>query len=703
MFEPGEKTTTASRRRWIRFGSFFLPVCIMAIAFICRGIAPFGDKCLIGMDAYAQYFPMLYQRLTDPGTWSFHGALGFNQFAQGAYYTNSPLWILLYLFPKLAWPAAVDLIVLLRIGLSGLFFACFLYRKKVNDWLIPAFSSAYAVSGYVLAFANQFMWMDAVALLPLVALGVDMLCVEGRRLPYVLSLALTLYSNFYVGYMVCIFCVLYFAVWHASHDMAGKARLMTVLNFALCSLLSGGLVAFCLIPTAKALAATIASTLSFNGKFEWYHSLGETLKMLLPFQKISLEYGAPNLYFGLIATLLLLVFPFMCKKKVVKFVVFPLCVVFILASCNLNLLDFLWHGFHYPNQLPGRETFIFIFAGVAAAAYAASRLMEKNKLLPLMLACCLTVEIGANAAYTLVKYTWTAQVSSVRAHEEELDELRGSMDSEPFYRTELIPLYYHNFGQRYSFNGISYYSSTMSAAAFRFFRRIGGSVYAANVSTHYVPTRIQNAIFGVRYLIAYSSEDIKNLNKPLNVREVGRSGNAILYENTDCLPIAFVADRAVLDVDMGEEGDYVHLYCPTLLERTIWFSLLGRQTEEGAVVPAWEDTFSDDVKGLQAGGLQITSFRNDRIEGIVRCEEDGILFTSIPDDGGWHIRIDGEEVPVKQLLGYLCGAEISAGEHHVEMYYRTPGLRAGIAISVLSAAMLVFLCFMRRKKGMHAF
>ncbi|MCK9350692.1 MAG: YfhO family protein, partial [Clostridiales bacterium] len=30
-------------------------------------------------------------------------------------------------------------------------------------------------------------------------------------------------------------------------------------------------------------------------------------------------------------------------------------------SFNLNILDYLWHGFHFPNQLPARQSFLFIF------------------------------------------------------------------------------------------------------------------------------------------------------------------------------------------------------------------------------------------------------------------------------------------------------------------------------------------------------
>ncbi|MFQ9701931.1 MAG: YfhO family protein [Enterocloster clostridioformis] len=38
------------------------------------------------------------------------------------------------------------------------------------------------------------------------------------------------------------------------------------------------------------------------------------------------------------------------------------CTMLILfyASFSVNVLNFIWHGFHYPNSLPCRQSFIYI-------------------------------------------------------------------------------------------------------------------------------------------------------------------------------------------------------------------------------------------------------------------------------------------------------------------------------------------------------
>ena len=94
------------------------------------------------------------------------GRTCFNQLAQSAYYTNSPLWLILYLVPRNVLISTIDMIVGLRFALAGLTFCLWLRQNhKKPPITMVAFSTAYSLSAYTLAFINQFMWMDLVVLL----------------------------------------------------------------------------------------------------------------------------------------------------------------------------------------------------------------------------------------------------------------------------------------------------------------------------------------------------------------------------------------------------------------------------------------------------------------------------------------------------------------------------------------------------------
>ena len=76
--------------------------------------------------------------------------------------------------------------------------------------------------------------------------------------------------------------------------------------------------------------------------------------------EIGLDHW-PNIYCGVAVFLFFLMY-LACKKIAVKekAVYCGLLLIFF-ASFSINALNFIWHGFHYPNSLPCRQSFIYIF------------------------------------------------------------------------------------------------------------------------------------------------------------------------------------------------------------------------------------------------------------------------------------------------------------------------------------------------------
>ena len=72
--------------------------------------------------------------------------------------------------------------------------------------------------------------------------------------------------------------------------------------------------------------------------------------------------------------------------------------------------------------------------------------------------------------------------------------------------------------------------------------------------------------------------------------------------------------------------------------------------------------------------------------------------TSIPQDGGWEVLVDGKKVQTSAICGVLLGFEVPEGEHEVVFRYHVPGLAAGAAVAVLAWAVLVFLVMQDKRK-----
>lgn len=118
-------------------------------------------------------------------------------------------------------------------------------------------------------------------ILPLVVLGFERMMRTGKFLTYVLSLAYALYANYYIGFMICLFMVLYYAVYFLAASAGKPGRQANpFLRFVVGSALGGGLAMFLLIPVAMALGQTSAAggTLpDIKANFDIFNLLGRHL------------------------------------------------------------------------------------------------------------------------------------------------------------------------------------------------------------------------------------------------------------------------------------------------------------------------------------------------------------------------------------------------------------------------------------------
>lgn len=195
--------------------SFLIPMSLLLIYFFINNIRP--DNLLIS-DMRNQYIALFnYERDVLLGNesilYSFNNGLGGSMIATISYYLSSPLNILVVLFKKENLALFVLVILLLKVGLCGLNMNIFLkYKFKISNCMILIFSICYALMNYIINYYFNIMWLDSIYLLPLVIMGIDKLMKENKKGLYCISLFMTIISNFYTGYMVCIFSTLYFFI-----------------------------------------------------------------------------------------------------------------------------------------------------------------------------------------------------------------------------------------------------------------------------------------------------------------------------------------------------------------------------------------------------------------------------------------------------------------------------------------------------------
>ena len=358
--------------------SFAFPCVGMLVVMLISGYIPFGKTSMLYSDMYHQYYPFFvaFRRSLRQGqsllyNWSI--GMGVDYLGLISYYLASPLNLLSVLVPEKWLLGYFSLLMPVKLGFAGLFFSLFLqklYGKK--DFSLVAFSAFYALCAWAMGFQWNIMWLDTFALLPLVILGEIALLREKRFFLYTITLFLAIYANYYVGFFVCIFVALVFFCYEICRFPGWKRAGLDLVRIAAFSLLAIGMTAVLELPTLAALQTTQSSVNAFPKGFRLNIASENTWKGLLDAMRQvagnmggalepNFKEGLPNIYCGVFTIELAFLF-LMAKEVRLRD---KLCSVFLLLFFMLSFiirqLDYIWHGFHFPNMIPYRFSFLYSF------------------------------------------------------------------------------------------------------------------------------------------------------------------------------------------------------------------------------------------------------------------------------------------------------------------------------------------------------
>lgn len=362
--------------------AFLIPTLTLALVYVTMRIYPFGNGTVLVLDLNGQYvyfFEALRDALIGEGSifYSFERALSGEFLGIFAYYLASPLSLIVLLFPKHMIQEALFFIIIIKCGLSGLTAHYYLTKtREISKSAALVFSTCYALSAYGVTYASNTMWIDAMYLLPLIMLGIEILIQKKRCLLYTISLAVALFSNFYIGYMLCIFSLIYFFVCYFSQSSdevnpIGETWhfIKSGLRFAAFSVISALL--------ASPMILSAYHSLSF-GKSDFsspkYDFLQKTdffdifVKMLPGSYDTVRPSGTPVIYASVLCLILAIIYFISPKISSRKKIANGVLLAILAVSFGGTTIDLVWHGFQFPNWLNFRYSFIFSFIIVITAA-----------------------------------------------------------------------------------------------------------------------------------------------------------------------------------------------------------------------------------------------------------------------------------------------------------------------------------------------
>jgi len=590
--------------KWIKenlvyFFGFLLPFLILGVIFIKNEIYPFGDNIYLRSDMYHQYAPFykeLYEKLVNGEslTFSWEIGMGVNFSAIYSYYLASPINLLLGLVPENSILLVMDALILIKTALAG--FGCTYYLSKhfhTKSFAAAGFALFYAMSSYMAAFSWNIMWLDCVVLLPFVILGLESLVKEKKFKLYTISLGIAIFSNYYIAIMICIFAVLYFLVLLAVYVKEEKHFYIDrILRFGIFSALAGGLGAAMILPEVYALGYTASGEFSFPETWVNYFSVLDMLRRsLIEIPVAIFEAHDPNVYCTVAVFLFI---PVYCisheinkKEKIGKIIL----IAFLLISFNTNIPNYIWHGFHFPNSLPARESFIYIFlmitmcfeayinaehmtkrqlwgcfAGgvgvillleelyqedlsfnnvyvtlVMLIFYMALVIMTYNKILYkeistylLLVICAAETFINSTEESSYKPTTYSAYLQDNQAIEEMV--AKAAESDHDFYRIEKLNRKTKNDAAWNGYKGVSVFSSMANAGFTEYLGRLGFE-QSMNAYSYYGFTPFTSSLLSVKYVF---SETVLNDTDMYTLTDYNEAQNRYLYRVNYCLPLGFM-------------------------------------------------------------------------------------------------------------------------------------------------------------------
>ncbi len=695
--------------------SFILPIFVFSVAYYNAGV--FTNHALTVNDLHTQYINFLsYYRndmLQNGIFYSFAKDFGGNFYGVFTYYLMSPLNLITFLFKPQHLEYAVVVIMMLKTGLSGLFFFFFLSKQSAKqDMVTLAFSLCYSLSSCFVVWHYHILWQDAFYLLPLIMLGVQKtLNGKGSKF-FIATFTAALIINYYMAYMIGIFVIVYFV-----YDLikAGKsvAILPKFLRMAKAAVISALLSAFITVPTIYSL---------LQGKADYNDIIGLEVNFivvkLFDFVPKLLNSGfdglgsssKPYVYSSAVVIVFVLMFFFLKNISKREKIATAFVIIFIVVSAMLRPLFLAFHMFSVPNAFPYRFIFLLSFFLVLTAYKAISNFSQINFKIFITVSAVLCVVmlvlvlihpfdiLVLNIIVTFSLFFITALLLVAAKHKktllnaiilivlfdvglntvsliqgnyewltyEEKDEFENNysvinseidnVDETGFYRIYNDDTAKNvNNSFKYGFN--NYYMSFTSLP----------ESYAYSIMRMYIiPCKnedLAKAIFGVKYTLQ----------------------NGKLIEEEEAFPLIFTANNSIYEQKSRNLTQFAH-------------NIYGQGQTDSNWPP---DIQLKEIVGIANENVLNLAQNKNRITATVNTEDNNtVALSTIVFDEGWSVKVNGEKVPTTKFLSGLLSFPLQEGENTIVLTYTPKGFIMGAITSLLCLSIIIaFQIYLCIKKG----
>ena len=171
----------------------------------------------------------------------------------------------------------------------------------------------------------------------------------------------------------------------------------------------------------------------------------------------------------------------------------------------------------------------------------------------------------------------------------------------------------------------------------------------------------------------------------------------VVYESGDVLTLREDCG-AVVNIGWIEKGETFTIEMD--------YEMDGAGTIRSHVCTMDQDAWDKAYGMISSDLMTVTDFGDTFFEGTVSADADGILTTSVMNEQGWTLRVDGKKKEIYETVGGdFIAVPLSAGDHTIRLSFRPPGFIAGLILAVLAVLLLVLLVrgtgWLRRRRALQ--
>ncbi len=223
-------------------------------------------------------------------------------------------------------------------------------------------------------------------------------------------------------------------------------------------------------------------------------------------------------------------------------------------------------------------------------------------------------------------------------------------------------------------------------------------------------------LLAVRYLIDYTGDSNAFSTESYPGYKYLETQNSYdIYENECFIPYGFTYDysitQSVIETFYSGNNAQTMLKAMVLSEEQVrkYSDVLIPVTDGEAFAPSTfdRDGYLADCKKLQATAVGNTlTVDNSGFTSTVNLKRENLVFYAVPYEDGWSATVDGKPVRVEKANVGFMAVLVPEGEHTVRFDYSTPGLAAGLCVSIFAAVMLIayiIVCKKLKEKNPDSF